>query len=57
MLSLIYLLAFLSLIMMWFAFGSVSGILIRILIPIGKPYEQQWISIITGIIQFVLCLL
>ena len=42
----------LILMMMWFSIGSITGILMRLLIPIGKLYEQQWISLIIRLIQF-----
>ena len=45
--------ALISLVIMWFIFGSVSGILIRLLVPVGKYYELQWISIIIKLVQFL----
>lgn len=45
--------ALVVLVIMWFIFGSVSGILIRLLVPIGKFYELQWIAIIIKLFQFV----
>lgn len=49
--------ALLSLVIMWFIFGSVSGILIRLLVPVGKYYELQWISIIIKLFQFLALLI
>lgn len=46
----------LALIIMWFIFGSVSGILIRLLVPVGKFYELQWISLIIKFAQFIVLL-
>lgn len=47
----------LTLITMWFIFGSISGILIRLLVPVGKFYELQWISLIIKFIQFLVLII
>ncbi len=37
---------------MWLVFGSVGGIIVRILIPTGMLYEGQWLGIAIRLIQF-----
>ncbi|MEK6405919.1 MAG: hypothetical protein AABN34_03035 [Acidobacteriota bacterium] len=37
---------------MWLVFGSVGGIVVRIMIPAGMLYESQWVGIAVRLIQF-----
>ncbi|OQY75513.1 MAG: hypothetical protein B6D44_01205 [Ignavibacteriales bacterium UTCHB2] len=45
--------ALILLVLMWFLFGSVGGILIRLLVPVGKYHELQWISVFIKLVQFL----
>ena len=49
--------ALMALLIMWFIFGSVSGIIIRILIPAGMMYQTQWLGILLRFSQFIALLL
>jgi len=41
------------LMVMWLTFGSVGGIIVRIMIPSGMMYESQWLGIATRLTQFL----
>jgi O-antigen/teichoic acid export membrane protein len=41
------------LMVMWLTFGSVGGIIVRIMIPAGMLYESQWLGILTRLTQFL----
>lgn len=43
----------LVLMLMWFSFGSVGGILVRLLIPAGMLYQSQWWGILIKLTQFL----
>jgi O-antigen/teichoic acid export membrane protein len=38
---------------MWLVFGSMGGIIVRILIPAGMLYQGQWMAIIVSLSQFL----
>lgn len=38
---------------MWLLFGSVGGIIVRIMIPSGMLYESQWLGIAVRLTQFI----
>jgi len=45
-------LGLLLLMTMWLVFGSVGGIIVRILIPAGRLYDGQWLGIALRLSQF-----
>ncbi len=45
------------LLLMWTIFGSAGGILVRLMIPLGKFYESQWFNIFIRAFQFLVLLL
>jgi O-antigen/teichoic acid export membrane protein len=38
---------------MWLVFGSVGGIIVRIMIPAGMLYESQWLGMVVRLTQFL----
>jgi O-antigen/teichoic acid export membrane protein len=46
-------LSLIILVLMWMIFGSVGGVLVRLLIPLGLLYELQWMGIIMRLSQFL----
>ena len=46
-------LGLLLLMSMWFTFGSVGGIVVRIMTPTGLLYQSQWLGILMRLSQFL----
>lgn len=46
-------LGLLLLMTMWLLFGSVGGIIVRIMIPAGMLYQSQWLGIAVRLAQFI----